>query len=46
LEREGLLVNESKGSSEKAYRNAWRLSARGERVLAGLPEGMYAEASA
>jgi hypothetical protein len=42
LEREGLLVNESRGSAEKAYRNAWRLSAWGEAVLEGLPEGMYA----
>jgi hypothetical protein len=41
LEREGLLVNE-RGGSEKAYRNAWRLSERGRAVLNGLPEGMYA----
>jgi hypothetical protein len=46
LEREGLLVNESRGSSEKAYKNAWRLSAQGESVLADLPRGMYAGASA
>jgi hypothetical protein len=46
LEREGLLVNESRALAERTYRNAWRLSARGEAVLAGLPAGMYAEASA
>jgi hypothetical protein len=40
LEREGLLVNEA-GGSGKAWKNAWRLSARGENVLSGLPEGMY-----
>jgi hypothetical protein len=44
LEREGLLVNESRGTHEKAWKNAWRLTARGEAVLAGLPQGMYAEA--
>jgi hypothetical protein len=44
LERQGLLVNESRGSAEKPYKNAWRLSARGEAVLEGLPAGMYAEA--
>jgi hypothetical protein len=41
LEREGLLVNEANGSP-KAWKNAWRLSERGESVLSGLPEGMYA----
>jgi hypothetical protein len=46
LEREGLLVNKSRGSSEKAWKNAWRLSARGKTVLARLPRGMYAEGSA
>jgi hypothetical protein len=41
LEREGLLVNERSGSG-KTWKNAWRLSERGENVLSGLPEGMYA----
>jgi hypothetical protein len=41
LERDGLLVNEANGSG-KAWKNAWRLSARGRNVLNGLPEGMYA----
>jgi hypothetical protein len=41
LEREGLLVNDADGSG-KAWKNAWRLSARGENVLSGQPEGMYA----
>jgi DNA-binding PadR family transcriptional regulator len=40
LEREGMLVNE-RGGSGRAWRNAWRLSARGQKVLSGLPEGMY-----
>jgi DNA-binding PadR family transcriptional regulator len=44
LEREGLLVNEANGSG-KAWKNAWRLSERGENVLKGLPAGMYAEAA-
>jgi hypothetical protein len=41
LEREGLLVNEANAQG-KAWKNAWRLSARGRNVLNGLPEGMYA----
>jgi hypothetical protein len=44
LEREGLLVNEANGSA-RAWKNAWRLSERGENVLSGLPDGMYAEAA-
>jgi hypothetical protein len=45
LEREGLLVNERRGSG-RAWRNAWRLSQRGVAVLEGLHAGMYAEATA
>jgi hypothetical protein len=41
LEREGVLVNEA-GGTGKAWKNAWHLSARGQNVLSGLPEGMYA----
>jgi hypothetical protein len=40
LEREGLLVNKRRGSN-RAWKNAWRLSKRGQNVLSGLPEGMY-----
>jgi hypothetical protein len=42
LEREGLLVNEANNGSGKAWKNAWRLSARGESVLSALPEETYA----